>query len=112
MQVEDVDAIDAKVGHAARNLILQKPRSDAVASGGDVLGGKNSALNIFMKEILIGISRHFAGGREIAGFGTEHQLIAREAISLELHQGRTDAAFAALKEIIDRGVGDIDPGFD
>ncbi len=108
MQVEDINAIDAKISHAARDLILQKARSDAVTSGGNVLGGKNSALNIFLKKILIGISRHFAVGREIAGFSAKHQLVARIAFSLELHQRRADAAFAALKAVIDRGIGNVD----
>src|ERR1051326_7501493 len=47
MQVENVDAIYSEIGQAGRQLILQKARSDTVAAGGDVLGGKNSALNIF-----------------------------------------------------------------
>jgi hypothetical protein len=94
VQVEDIDAIDAKVGHAAGYLILQETRSHAVAPSGDVLGGKNSALNIFLEKILIGIAGHFAVGRKIAGLGAEYQLIAGVAFGFQLQQGRADSTAA------------------
>ncbi len=69
-------------------------------------------MNIFLEKILIGIGGHFAVGCEVAGFCAKNELIARVAFGFQLHQGSANAAFAALKAIIDRSVGDIDPGFD
>jgi hypothetical protein len=72
---------------------------------------KNSALNIFLEKIVIGIGWHFAVGREVAGFGAHNKPVARAAADFELGQRRANAAFAALKTVINRGIQYVDAAF-
>ena len=83
-----------------------------MASGSDVFGGKNSALNVLVEKILIGIGGHFSVGSQIARFGAENKLIARIAFRFQLNKCRANAAFATLKPVIDRRVGDVDSVLD
>ena len=76
MQVIDVHAFDAQIFQAAAQLILQEFRRHAMTAGGKVLGGENSVLDVFAKEIFVGVGRHRAVGREVAAFGAQHDFFA------------------------------------
>ena len=76
MKIENINTIDSQIRQAARQLILQKTRGDAMAARGDILGVKNSALDIFVEKVLIGVGRHFGVGRKVTSFRAHNYLIA------------------------------------
>jgi hypothetical protein len=112
VEIKDVNAVHAHVGHAAGQLILQKTWSDAMAAGCNVLGLKDSALHVFLKKIAVGIGGHPAVRSEVAGFRANYHLLARKAFFFQLDESGSDAAFAALKTIVDGGVDHVDAVFD
>src|SRR5207249_8027685 len=76
MKIENINTIDSQIRQAARQLILQKTWGDAVAARGDILGVKNSTLNIFVEKILIRVARHFGVRSEVTSLRADNDLIA------------------------------------
>src|SRR5271155_5056850 len=79
-----------------------------MAAADQILGGKNAWLNIFAEKIIVGVRRHGPVGRQKAAFRANDKLFARVSFGGQLFQRRADAAFAALKAIVDGGVKRID----
>ena len=112
VEVVDVDAIDAEIVEAATDLIFEKARRYAVAAADDVVGIENAGLDVFAIEVVVGIGRHRAVGREVAALGAEDEFFAGVALFGEVFDGGADAAFAALEAIVDGAVDDVDAAFD
>jgi len=51
VQVIDIHAFDAEIFEAAAELVFQKFWRHAMTAGGDILGSKNSRLNVFAEEV-------------------------------------------------------------
>src|SRR6266702_695897 len=82
-----------------------------MAATGDVLGAEDAGLNVFAEKIFVGVRGHVSVGSQMPALGTEHDFFATDALSCELLERRADAALAALKSVVDRGVDDICAAF-
>src|SRR5260370_1672169 len=78
-----------------------------MAPRGDVLGAEGAGLNVFAEKIFVGIRGHVSVGSQIPSLGTEQDFFATDALSCELLERLADAALAALKSVVDRGVDHI-----
>ena len=112
VEVVDVDAIDAEIVEAAADLIFEEARRYAVAAADDVVGSEDAGLDVFAIEVVVGIGRHCAVGREVAAFGAEDEFFAGESLLEQVFDGGADAALAALEAIVDGAVDDVDAAFD
>src|SRR3984957_10590936 len=112
VEIVDVDAIDPKIFEAAAELIFEEARRHAVASADDVVGRQDARLNVFAIEVVVRIGRHRAVGREVTALRANDEFFAGVALLEEVFDGGADAAFAALKSIVDSAVDDVDPSFD
>src|ERR1700676_2741723 len=78
----------------------------------DIVGLEDARLDVLSIKVFVGLGGHETVRRQISTFRTKNGFFARETFLHELLQCRPDAAFAALKTIIDRGIDDVDSAFD
>src|SRR2546429_6004641 len=82
-----------------------------MAARGKIFRGEDPWLDVLAEEIFVGVGGHGAVGRQIAALGREHEFFPGKPFCRKLLERRADAAFAALKAIIDGAVEEVDSAF-